>query len=86
MGNGSYINVNKYRYKNEDSAAKIVELIGKDNIINVSNCISRIRIKVKDNSKLNRSYFMKLEYVDLVKIKKNTIHIISKTNPENTTI
>ena len=86
LGNNTYINVessNKTEAnKKNTSAEEIIEIVGKDNIISVTNCMTRIRIKVKNNTKLNREYFVKLGYIDLVKIGKNEIQIISRTNPE----
>ena len=40
---------------NEELAKKIVDLLGgKDNILNAENCMTRIRVKVKDGSKADR--------------------------------
>ena len=86
LGNNTHINL-VFNQKNganrkDTNAEKIVELIGKDNIISATNCMSRIRIRVKSNIKLSRENFIKLGYIDLVKIGKNEIQIISRTNPE----
>ena len=40
---------------NEELAKKIVDLLGgKDNILNAENCMTRIRVNVKDGSKADR--------------------------------
>jgi len=39
--------------KNQELAAKIVELLGgKDNIVNAENCMTRLRVTIKDHSKV----------------------------------
>ena len=86
LGNNTHISwaLNKKSEANtkDTNPEKIIKLVGKDNIISVTNCMTRIRIKVKSNDKLNRDDFIKLGYIDLVKIRRNEIQIISTTNPE----
>lgn len=48
----------------KELAEKIVEFIGKDNISSVSHCATRLRLIVKDKSKVNVSEIEKLKGVN----------------------
>ena len=48
---------------NKELAQKITEFIGKDNISSVSHCATRLRLIVKDKTKVNVSEIEKLEEV-----------------------
>ena len=45
-------------------ANDIIEIIGKDNILSVTHCATRLRIVLKDDKKVN---IKEIEEVDLVK-------------------
>ncbi|MCM0650981.1 PTS transporter subunit EIIC [Clostridium swellfunianum] len=64
---------------NDDKAIakNIVEgLGGLDNIVDVDNCISRLRVELKDGSKVNRALINKTNPNGIVTPDANTIHVV----------
>lgn len=60
-----------------DIAKNIIEgLGGLENILDVDNCISRLRVELKDGSKVNRDLINKTKPNGIVTPDKNTIHIV----------
>ncbi len=47
---------------NEEKAAQIIEAVGsKDNVTNVAHCMTRLRLVLKDESKLNDEAVKKID-------------------------
>lgn len=66
-----------YRYM----AKKIIEnLGGKDNILDVENCITRLRVELKDGTTMNEANIMKTGAKGIVHLSENSIQIIIGTD------
>ena len=60
-----------------DSAKMIVEgLGGIENIVDVDNCISRLRVEVKDGEKIKEELLKKTNPNGIIRPDKNTIHVV----------
>jgi PTS system N-acetylglucosamine-specific IIC component len=57
-------------------AKDTIELVGAENIKEIDNCITRVRLTVKDNSKLSREAAQKIKYQGYVKTGKTQAHFI----------
>jgi PTS system N-acetylglucosamine-specific IIC component len=57
-------------------AKDTIELVGAENIKEIDNCITRVRLTVKDNSKLSRDAAQKINYQGYVKTGKTQAHFI----------
>ncbi|MGL4982485.1 MAG: PTS transporter subunit EIIC, partial [Treponemataceae bacterium] len=64
-------------------AEKLIPLLGGlDNIVVVDNCITRLRLEVKDNSVINEADIKKLGVVGVLKGGKNSAQVIIGTHVE----
>jgi len=57
-------------------AEQTIDFIGKDNIKNIDNCITRVRLTVVDNSKYNDADAAKIGYTGVVKVGKQAYQMI----------
>lgn len=60
----------------EISALVINNLGGKDNIVSVDYCITRLRVEVKDSSTIDEKAFKSLGASGVVKVGKNGVQVI----------
>ncbi|WOO89554.1 PTS transporter subunit EIIC [Mollicutes bacterium LVI A0078] len=61
----------------EDLAKLVVDgLGGIENIVEVDNCISRLRVEIKDNSKVNQDLIKKTNPNGIIEPDKNNVHIV----------
>jgi len=73
----------KMKYVN--MAKDIIEAVGEDNITVVSNCATRLRLELKDNSKIDKTKILKTGVYGLNTIGLKTVHIIVGTDVEHVT-
>lgn len=57
-------------------AKKTIDLVGKDNIENIDNCITRVRLTLKDNSIYDDEMAKKIGYTNVVKVGKKAYQLI----------
>jgi phosphotransferase system IIB component len=57
-------------------AKDTITLVGKDNIVEIDNCITRVRLTVKDNSHITRDAAADIKYQGYVKTGKTQAHFI----------
>lgn len=62
----------KYTY----IATKVHEIVGEDNLVEVDNCATRLRLVVKDNEVIDESLLKKLPISGIIKPSKDQIQII----------
>ena len=61
---------------NQELSKKILELVGgKENVISAFNCMTRLRINIKDNSKVNVTELKQLDGV-LGVVKDSTLQVV----------
>jgi len=64
-------------------AKEIIAAVGEDNIDVVSNCATRLRMELKDNSKIDKTRILKTGVFGINTIGKKTVHIIVGTDVEH---
>jgi len=69
--------------KNDEAYAFISALGGKENIVSTDACITRLRMSVKDSSKLLDETFIKLGAKGVIRPDKHTIQIVLGTKAES---
>jgi PTS system N-acetylglucosamine-specific IIC component len=57
-------------------AKDTITLVGKDNIVEIDNCITRVRLTVKDNKHITRDAAAKIKYQGYVKTGTTQAHFI----------
>lgn len=57
-------------------ARKIIDIIGNENLIEIDNCATRLRLEVKDSSLIEDSKIKKLDVAGVIKPSKTSIQII----------
>ncbi len=57
-------------------AKKILEIVGEDNLTEVDNCATRLRLEVKDSQKIDDTKIKKLDVSGVIKPSKTSIQII----------
>ncbi|MGL6120183.1 MAG: glucose PTS transporter subunit EIIB, partial [Fusobacteriaceae bacterium] len=68
---------------NDEMAERLLPLLGgKDNIVIVDNCITRLRLEVKDNSLVQDSEIKKLGIAGVLKPGKTSAQVIVGTQVE----
>ena len=70
-------NIKNLEQNDEYIAKSIIDgLGGVENIVDIDNCISRLRVEVKDSEKINRDLINKSNPNGIVIPDPNTIHIV----------
>lgn len=64
-------------------AEEIIRIVGKDNIVKVDNCATRLRLTVKDNTVGTPQAFKKANAFGIARVGGNVIQIIIGTDVEN---
>ncbi|MDD7463237.1 MAG: glucose PTS transporter subunit EIIB, partial [Anaerococcus sp.] len=60
-----------------EKSKKILEYVGgSDNIDEFENCITRLRLKLKDMSKLNVPKLKELGVIEVMKMSNNNVHLV----------
>ncbi|BDV03283.1 MAG: hypothetical protein HPPSJP_0040 [Candidatus Hepatoplasma scabrum] len=57
-------------------AIETIKIVGKDNITDVDNCITRLRLSVRDNSKVKKEDAIKIGYTGLISPGKKALQFI----------
>lgn len=69
--------------KYEDLAAKYIEALGgKDNLIQIDNCVTRLRLKVNDMSKVNEAELKRLGAKGVLRLNQTDLQVIVGTDVE----
>ncbi|HDK7174873.1 TPA: PTS transporter subunit EIIC [Clostridium botulinum] len=79
---GTVLRENKEIKSNEKAALILEALGGEKNIINLDCCITRLRVALKDEKKLDRAYLEKINLLGIVQTGK-VVQIILGTEAEN---
>ena len=83
-GRGEKVEVETKTIKGDAKYAQMAKVYlkalgGKANIVEVGNCATRLRLKVKDSSKVNVSQLKKAGAVEVVKTSKSAVQVIVGT-------
>lgn len=62
--------------KYDKLASKMLDIIGKDNLVSVDNCATRLRLEVKDSEIINEDEIKKLQVPGCIKVSKTQFQII----------
>lgn len=69
--------------KYEDLAAKYIEALGgKDNLAQIDNCVTRLRLKVKDMSKVNEAELKRLGAKGVLRLNQTDLQVVVGTDVE----
>jgi N-acetylglucosamine PTS system EIICBA or EIICB component len=69
--------------KYEDLAVKYLEALGgKDNLTQIDNCVTRLRLKVKDMSKVNESELKRLGAKGVIRLNQTDLQVVVGTDVE----
>ncbi|ASS99018.1 PTS sugar transporter [Geobacillus thermocatenulatus] len=67
----------------EDLAAKYIEALGgKDNLAQIDNCVTRLRLKVKDMSKVNEAELKRLGAKGVLRLNQTDLQVVVGTDVE----
>lgn len=66
-------------------ASEIIDSIGSENIIEVSNCTTRLRFKLKDNSNIDEKRIKSAGAYNIIKLGKNATQIVIGNDVEHVT-
>ncbi|MEW5321901.1 N-acetylglucosamine-specific PTS transporter subunit IIBC [Geobacillus thermoleovorans] len=69
--------------KYEDLAAKYIEALGgKDNLAQIDNCVTRLRLKVKDMAKVNEAELKRLGAKGVLRLNQTDLQVVVGTDVE----
>ncbi|KAF0994690.1 N-acetylglucosamine-specific PTS transporter subunit IIBC [Geobacillus sp. TFV-3] len=69
--------------KYEDLAAKYIEALGgKDNLAQIDNCVTRLRLKVKDMAKVNEAELKRLGAKGVLRLNQTDLQVVIGTDVE----
>jgi N-acetylglucosamine PTS system EIICBA or EIICB component len=69
--------------KYKDLAAKYMEALGgKENLAQIDNCVTRLRLKVKDMSKVNESELKRLGAKGVIRLNQTDVQVVVGTDVE----
>jgi PTS system N-acetylglucosamine-specific IIC component len=67
----------------KDVAVKYMEALGgKDNLIQIDNCVTRLRLKVKDMSKVNETELKRLGAKGIIRLNQTDVQVVVGTDVE----